>query len=274
MKKIVLSLALLVISAIAFADPYLDVMYTGYSNGAYRFTLVNYQNGASDFSVTTSNGVVITSIDPGTHGNVDQGTAPAGSSTFLMYGAYVSSASFTFLNQGINTWEGQNPTPTTVTTFTDLPVTLVSFTAQVNNGNVNFAWKTMMESNVSHYEIWNVTDSSKHFLVASIHTLASNGNSSNPLNYSFTLMKQNIVTAGFGVVIMLGLLIGMIAKGRKMLVPIAAMVIVTAGMVSCSKTNVAVKVVQHHEVYQLQEIDRDNGRTVMQQEVAVMVSSN
>jgi PKD repeat protein len=71
----------------------------------------------------------------------------------------------------------------TITVSCVLPVNLISFDAGKSGATVVLTWATAMEINNSHFEIQRSTDGI-HF--TTIGTVKGNGNSSSPINYSFT----------------------------------------------------------------------------------------
>jgi hypothetical protein len=266
MKKITLFLFAILTTLIAIADPYLDVTYTGYSGGAYAFTLVNHQTCAADFNVSTS-GTTITSISPSPHGNTNtEGTAPAGTSTFLMYGAFVQTATFTFLDQTICTWEGQEPTSTIVgPVFNDLPVLFTNVSARLNSGTLTFQWTSTMESNNSFYTVQGSADGVTWDSVGQIASYWPGGTSSTPHTYIFTYNDLTVVYAGIGI----GLLIYMLYVALAFwLVPklfrrfeklfMMAGVVIVILLTSCHKTNtVASKEQVRYSYFRLTQTDLD-----------------
>lgn len=64
-----------------------------------------------------------------------------------------------------------------------LPVKLVSFTASLDNSNVNLKWTTATESNLKEFDIERSNDN-KNFV--SIVTVNANGNTSTEMNYNYT----------------------------------------------------------------------------------------
>lgn len=78
-------------------------------------------------------------------------------------------------NQLFNWW-------TLVDVGIPLPLTLLDFTARWESGQVVTNWRTSMEQNSDHFEVWRSTDSQTFDLVGSV---AAAGNSNAQLNYSF-----------------------------------------------------------------------------------------
>jgi hypothetical protein len=74
---------------------------------------------------------------------------------------------------------------TTLSSTGTLPVLLSSFTAALNDGSVvNLAWTTQMELNADHFVVLRSSNAGTTW--GNIGTVAAHGNSSTPLNYTFT----------------------------------------------------------------------------------------
>lgn len=71
---------------------------------------------------------------------------------------------------------------TAVDVHTPLPATLASFQAKQVNHNVEISWKTITESNTSHFNIEASTDG-VHF--TKLHTMHAAGNTTDPRKYSW-----------------------------------------------------------------------------------------
>ncbi len=79
--------------------------------------------------------------------------------------------------------------PITLNANGTLPVILSSFTASMNDaGGVTVAWTSQIEISSSHYEIQHSTDGVKYESIASV---PSHGNSSTPIDYSYTDSKPS-----------------------------------------------------------------------------------
>ena len=72
---------------------------------------------------------------------------------------------------------------TLVDASSPLPITLINFSATVQNNTVLTKWQTALESNSSHFEVWRSPDL-QHF--DSVGYVTAAGNSANLLDYSFT----------------------------------------------------------------------------------------
>ncbi|WP_431213328.1 T9SS type A sorting domain-containing protein [Puia sp. P3] len=76
-----------------------------------------------------------------------------------------------------------------------LPIILFDFSASLDNGSVNLDWTTVLESNSDHFDVERSNDAGAHW--STIGTVAAHGNSSQPLNYSFTDSKVVAGTAEY-----------------------------------------------------------------------------
>ena len=74
--------------------------------------------------------------------------------------------------------------PNTLQANGTLPIILSDFSASLDKGSVNLSWTTVLEINSDHFAIERSTDAGAHW--NTIGTVAAHGNSSLPLNYSFT----------------------------------------------------------------------------------------
>jgi hypothetical protein len=82
---------------------------------------------------------------------------------------------------------GVASTPASYTLFwnTPLPLTLVSFTARLENSIVKLEWKTATEQNIQGFQIEKSTDAKTWTVIGFQKTLSKDGNSTTALNYSF-----------------------------------------------------------------------------------------
>lgn len=92
-----------------------------------------------------------------------------------------------------------NPTsltgPNTLSSNGTLPIILSDFSASLDNGSVSLSWTTALEINSDHFAVERSTDAGAHW--NTIGTVAAHGNSSLPLNYSFTDGKAAAGTAEY-----------------------------------------------------------------------------
>lgn len=73
-----------------------------------------------------------------------------------------------------------------------LPVTLLNFTAVALNGQVITTWQTSAEKNSDHFEVWK---SSTDLIFGYAGSVPAAGNSSSPINYSYTDMHPYAATS-------------------------------------------------------------------------------
>jgi len=113
---------------------------------------------------------------------------PSGTSPFIYSGRLGTNAP-NFSNQ--TTLTG----PATLNSNGTLPIILSDFSASLDNGSVNLSWTTALEINSDHFAVERSTDAGAHW--NTIGTVAAHGNSSLPLNYSFTDAKAAAGTAEY-----------------------------------------------------------------------------
>lgn len=266
---VVMTIALVLLAAVGFSQTlsnnYLSIKYEGYSHGAYGFSITgeNYRNGGYNWNFTVNTNLSNPQYSTYYPGGYSQRNA----TSFSITAAQLSGAVISFCVSSND--QGNNSCIDFV--IGDLPITLTSFTAQTESDGVHFAWATSMEQNVDHFELWDVTDSANATMVGTMATLATDGNSNSPLSYVFTLTTAKAFAASFGIVVLLGLAIGMVFKGRKMLIPIGCVMLVS--MVSCSHKDMLTPPKTETKTYQLREIDKDGTVNYMKNEVTVQVTN-
>jgi hypothetical protein len=77
--------------------------------------------------------------------------------------------------------------PVTLSSTGTLPIILTGFNAVVDNSQVNLTWTTQLEINSDHFVVQSSTNAGASW--NNIGTVAAHGNSSTPINYSFTDTK-------------------------------------------------------------------------------------
>ena len=77
--------------------------------------------------------------------------------------------------------------PITLSSTGTLPIILTGFTAVADNSQVNLTWTTELEINSDHFVVQSSTNAGGSW--NNIGTVAAHGNSSTPINYSFTDTK-------------------------------------------------------------------------------------
>lgn len=77
--------------------------------------------------------------------------------------------------------------PVTLSSTGTLPIILANFNAVADNSQVNLTWTTQLEINSSHFVVQSSTNAGASW--NNLGTVAAHGNSSTPINYSFTDTK-------------------------------------------------------------------------------------
>jgi hypothetical protein len=77
--------------------------------------------------------------------------------------------------------------PVTLSSTGTLPIILADFNAVVDNSQVNLTWTTQLEINSDHFVVQSSTNAGSSW--NNIGTVAAHGNSSTPINYSYTDTK-------------------------------------------------------------------------------------
>jgi Secretion system C-terminal sorting domain len=132
-----------------------------------------------------SNTSTIDAAGIGEYDGIIQQTFTGGTEVYVKeYG--VSPESFTnttLINRGPAQYGTTGVGPVTLSSLGVLPITLTSFTAVLNEGAVDLAWTTEMESNSDHFGIERSSDAGAHW--NTIGTVPAHGNSSLPLSYTY-----------------------------------------------------------------------------------------
>ena len=178
-----------------------SLLYVGTSQAAAA--TINIAN-SSNSSIQTGNNIVLDTV-PGnsmiifTNNNskinvTATGVAGTYDGIFVgplpnsIYQKVIGSAPSLFAGNGIIGTSppayGQSVTgPKTLFSGGTLPITLVNFKAVLSNGTVDVSWTTEQEVNADHFDVQRSTDDKSWQVVGSV---PAHGNSSIPLNYSFT----------------------------------------------------------------------------------------
>jgi len=88
--------------------------------------------------------------------------------------------------------------PVTLSSVGTLPIILADFSAVVDNGTVDLAWTTDLEINSDHFVVQASTNAGASW--TNIGTVAAQGNSALPVNYSFTDKKPATGTSEYRLV--------------------------------------------------------------------------
>jgi hypothetical protein len=147
-------------------------------------------SGVTDYVVLNDNTESISASYAGTYDGVLQATTFSASTT--VYSKMVGNAPANFngstpyydapASYG-NTQSG----PVTLSSIGTLPIILTGFNAVVDNSQVNLTWTTQLEINSDHFVVQSSTNAGAGW--NNIGTVAAHGNSSTPINYSFTDTK-------------------------------------------------------------------------------------
>lgn len=131
--------------------------------------------------------------------SLDMINATNGSTYDGVFSAYVSGSNTTYsklVGQAPSTFQNNtvilNATPTyqiltgakSLSASGTLPIVISEFTATLNGSQVNLAWTTALEVNSDHFTIQRSTDNGATW--KDLATVAAQGNSSSPVNYSWT----------------------------------------------------------------------------------------
>jgi hypothetical protein len=235
------------------SDAYLTVNYVGYDIflGQYQLQVVSKQAASCNPDITiTWQGATISSVSPGMKGQINNTRVMGDTTLFSLTGAYVSSATFTVTDLSICQWQGSSPKPITVSAApASLPIVLNYFRYQ----DGAFQWQTAQESNSAYFQVQRQADGDTSW--NAIATVTAAGNSSTATSYE--VGYSGAAKAGFGVFIVLGLLLGMLYKGRKALVGLAFLPLAIA----CTKVVTKPAANNLPGSYRLVEVDKDGTPT-------------
>lgn len=130
-----------------------------------------------------------------------------------------------------------DPTPATYTVNWALPLPAVfgSISAQLKNGALVVNWTSLSEENVSHYDVEISKDGINFTKLGTVVSSAQNGNSSTPINYTFTKEGAASVLLGASIFALL-LFAGRKSKFKTAIALSALITVVSVAGVSCSKS--------------------------------------
>jgi hypothetical protein len=161
--------------ASGFAGSYSIILVNDGTNSTIQ--LVNGDATISAGDAGTYDGILISSIVGSATQYFKQiGTAPAdfNGNTVVLSGEAA-------------TYGVQKSGPITLSSDGTLPIILANFNAVVDNGQVNLTWTTQLEINSDHFVVQSSTNAGANW--NNIATVAAHGNSSTPINYSYTDTK-------------------------------------------------------------------------------------
>jgi hypothetical protein len=129
---------------------------------------------------------------------------------------------------GNNSWDIAD-LATNYTPQTPLPVNFGDINATSKNGQLSVQWQSLNEVNSTGYIVEASKDGNNWVPIGTVQSLASNGNSSGTLDYSFSTATLPISLAGLSI----AFLLGAIFKSR--IVRLAIAIVVVGTIFSCSK---------------------------------------
>jgi hypothetical protein len=120
--------------------------------------------------------------------SIDASTTGANDGVFLAVPTPQGNSPFSFISRVGTAAQFPNSTsvggPSTLSSVGTLPIVLSDFEAALDNGSVDLTWITQLEINSDHFVIQRSTNAGTKW--DNMGTVAAHGNSSSPLNYSYT----------------------------------------------------------------------------------------
>ncbi|WP_300600725.1 hypothetical protein [Niabella sp.] len=169
-----------------------------------------------------------------------------------------TSTSFSYAVNGKNA--RSDDTTYTVNFAVPLPVTFGTFTASLSNGNLVINWTTGSEVNNDHFEIEASADGTHFTTIGTVKSLAPDGNSTDAIQYRFSVdMSSNLTALGLGVLILGGL---GICFRRRSRMPFACLMVLglAATIGGCRKAGE--KVADDSKLYiRVAQVNKDNTRS-------------
>jgi Secretion system C-terminal sorting domain len=162
---------------------------TGFSS-SYSITLTN--DGANSTLQLINNGAFIevstNQNDQGDYDGIFTSYTVSGTTTSFKQVGYAPSgfSGNTIVDRG-SVANSDLSGPITLSSTGTLPIILANFNAVVDNDQVNLTWTTQLEINSDHFVVQSSTNAGSTW--NNIGTVAAHGNSSTPINYSFTDAK-------------------------------------------------------------------------------------
>jgi len=136
------------------------------------------QNNKRVRKVTKSTGIITTVAGNGTSGFSGDGGSPTSAKLSFLDGVAVDASGAVYIAD-----TGNNRIRKVTPASSGLPVELISFSAVVDDQNVNLNWQTASETNSDYFEIERSNDG---FTFQSVGHVNAAGSSSTLINYSFT----------------------------------------------------------------------------------------
>lgn len=153
-----------------------------------------------------------------------------------------------------------------------LPVTFGTISPRIVNNTLVINWSTLSETNNNHFNIEISTDGRSFTKIGQVKSTAVDGNSDGVLNYEFTYtIPGKAIAGGLALVLLAG---GSIMYKRKNRYPVMVMlsvVLISATLFSCSKSDYAVEASNDQKVFvRIVQVDID-GQTSASQAVKATV---
>ncbi|RQO32519.1 hypothetical protein DBR32_02650 [Taibaiella sp. KBW10] len=162
---------------------------TGNSGNFYAYEIKFYKNSSGSFqsAQSTSSIPVATASGSMTSYGPNSGTSTLVTGTGLYTNPNVINEILTSVGLAVNAPGIPSQTAgSTPATIAPLPVSLESFTAQNNNGQVSLKWLTVSEHNNKGFAIESSTNARDWHSIGFVNSLAKEGNSTERLAYTFT----------------------------------------------------------------------------------------
>lgn len=141
-----------------------------------------------------------------------------------------------------------------------LPVTFDMLEAKIKSGQLVVNWTTLKETDNSHFEIEVSTDGKNFKNAGRMNSEALNGNSTNPISYTFT-RSINTVSAAMAVMALLGLSFAGFANRKKLIAGLMIMGIFVT-LYACTKNTDAVPDGKDMKIFvRIAQIDKDGKTT-------------
>ncbi|MCH5600140.1 hypothetical protein [Niabella ginsengisoli] len=141
-----------------------------------------------------------------------------------------------------------------------LPVGFGTITGKLSNNQLLINWQTLTESNNDHFEIEASTDGKNFTKIGTLASQATDGNSSQPLNYEFSIEAAGAsALMGIGSLILLAGSLMAKRRNRKVIgLSALSFMVFAATFVSCNKKGDALDVSGNKPLYiRIAQVDKD-----------------
>ncbi|GAB3424657.1 SdrD B-like domain-containing protein [Niabella aquatica] len=248
------------------------------------------QNNQSDWTSTNNGGkLIITSLPSGDDGNPNGFELSYNSHIItaadIAAGGYVienynpsllvltprtpagNVTKTTFKYKTMDSFGAESNEASAVITFTQaLPVVFGAIDATFSNGVLNVTWQSLTEENNSHYDI-QVSENGVDFVtIGSVKSKTEDGNSSLPINYTFS-KSVNEIALGIAVLAMAG---GLGFRRRKLASYVLLSMGLTAAIYSCTKERADLVDNKESKLFvRIAQVDKDGSKSYSQVIIAV-----